>query len=164
MTVPRRNRRSKAGWAALVGSLALAGCAPMTVYDQPGVTVARLASDLERCAAEAFDVAPPLISRENVTVRNVSIGGAYGFGYGYRGLYGAGGVDRATVEVDRNEVFREEARQSCLREAGYGFAQVPRCETLSARDVTAGTRQAAVGPQSCAVSLPGIGPVVLEGR
>ncbi|ABV93312.1 conserved hypothetical protein [Dinoroseobacter shibae DFL 12 = DSM 16493] len=148
------------GFAALLG---LGGCAPMLVYDQPGVTVSRLASDLERCAAVAFDAAPPQITRESVTVRNVSIGAGYGYGYGYRGLYGAGGFDRAWVDVDRNELAREEARQACLREAGYGFAQIPRCQSLSARDVTGATQQAAVGPQSCAVSVPDVGPVVLSG-
>jgi hypothetical protein len=131
----------------------------MVVYDQPGVTVARLAGDLDRCAAEAFNAAPPQITRESVTVRNAGVR----FGYGYGGLYGAGGFDRAWVDVDRNELNREEARQACLRAAGYGFAQLPRCQTRSARDVTGATRQAPAAPGSCALSVPDVGPVIVLG-
>lgn len=130
----------------------------MVVYDQPGVTVAQLGSDLERCAAKAFNAAPPQITRESVTVRNA------GVGYGYGGWYGRGIIDRAWVDIDRNELNRERIRQECLRAAGYGFAQIPRCQMLSARDVTGATRQASVAPGSCAVSVPDLGPVILQGR
>ena len=134
--------------------LGLAGCAPMVVYDQPGVSVSRLASDLQRCEAEAFDRAPPNISRERVPVRVTD------YKYGIpRPKY-----DRAWVDIDRNEIIREETRVGCLQAAGYRLAELPRCSTLSGDDVTPQMQQAALGEASCAVNVGGVGPVILSGE
>jgi len=143
----------KQGWIGLVGALALAGCGgPLVVYDKPGVSVERLATDLQICADQALARAPVNITRERVTVR------VREYRYGVPRI----GYDRAWVDIDRNEVVRSELRLQCLAEKGYRPAQLPRCPSGTEAGISRDTRQVAAGPQSCAVSVSGV-PVILPG-
>lgn len=135
-------------------AVVLTACGPMVVYDQPGVSVSRLASDLQRCEAEAYAKAPPNITRERMTVQVTE------YRYGIpRTAY-----DRQWVDIDRNEIIRGETRVACLQTAGYQLAQIPRCSLVSGADITPQTRQAPAGPGSCAVSVSGVGPVIVAGE
>lgn len=135
----------------MLGALALAGCGPLVAYDQPGVSVSRLANDLQSCAAQALAEAPVDITRERVTVQ------VREYRYGIPRM----GNDRVWADIDRNEVVREEIRQQCLQAKGYTLTQVPRCSNAGV--VTAETRQAAAGPGSCGVNVSGVGPVIVSG-
>ncbi|MEM1079550.1 MAG: hypothetical protein AAGI09_13595 [Pseudomonadota bacterium] len=136
-----------------LSAIGLSACSEVLVYDQPGVTVSRLASDLERCTLRAEAVAPREIQRQRRTVRVVDY--YYGLpGYGY---------DRAWVDVDINAVTREEYRLDCLEDAGYSLSQVTVCEPGRSSEVTPATKQVAAGETSCAVTIADVGPVILPG-
>ncbi|WP_424967443.1 hypothetical protein [Dinoroseobacter sp. S375] len=140
---------------ALIGvaALGLTGCAPVIVYDQPGVTVAQLASDLERCALRARSIAPRDVQRERRTVEVIE------YRYGVPRI----AYDRQWVDVDINAGLREESRLNCLEAAGYSLAQIPSCSAGRAGEITPATRQVAASETSCAAKISGVGPVILPG-
>lgn len=138
---------------AIIGALALSACGPIVAYDNPGVSVSRLASDLQTCAAEALQQAPVNITRERITVRVREV--RHGIP---RTTY-----DRIWADIDRNEVIREEIRMQCLQAKGYRLTQVPRCSTGAESAITGATVQAEAGPGSCAVNVSGVGPVITSG-
>jgi hypothetical protein len=135
----------------LIGALALSACGPIVAYDQQGVSVARLAGDLQSCAAEAVAKAPVDITRERITVQ------VREYRHGIPQLK----YDRIWADIDRNEVIREETRVQCMQARGYALTQVPRCAQGAA--VTGDTRQAAAGPGSCGINVSGVGPVIVSG-
>lgn len=137
----------------MIGALALSACGPIVAYDNPGVSVSRLANDLRSCAAQALQQAPVNITRERVTVRVREV--RHGIP---RTTY-----DRIWADIDRNEVIREEIRMQCLQSRGYRLAQVPRCSGAAESAITGATRQAAAGPGSCGVNVSGVGPVIIPG-
>ncbi|WP_424970083.1 hypothetical protein [Dinoroseobacter sp. S76] len=141
--------------AALIGmaAIGLSACAPVIVYDQPGVTVSKLAGDLERCALRAQSIAPRDVQRERRTVEVVE------YRYGVPRIV----YDRQWVDVDINAGAREESRLNCLEAAGYSLAQLPACTSGQASAVTPATRQVAASETSCAAKISGVGPVILPG-
>jgi hypothetical protein len=136
----------------LLAPLVLAACGPVIAFDQQGVSVARLSSDLQSCAARATAEAPPdvqVITTYERQFRSARWGGRPGWNY-----------ERERDIVDVNEGPRAVALQQCMVAQGYRVAQLPRCSSTP-MSVTAEFRQPAVTDQSCVVNVQGIGPVVV---
>ncbi|MDJ0860599.1 MAG: hypothetical protein QNJ03_16035 [Dinoroseobacter sp.] len=131
--------------------LVLAACGPVTAFDQAGVPVSRLSSDLQTCAATANAEAPP----------DVQV--FYTYERRWRRDYWGGPprwrYERERDIVDVNERQRAVFLQQCMIARGYRVTQLPRCTSTPA--VSFETRLPPVTEQSCVVKVSGVGPVIV---
>ena len=146
----------------VTAALLVTGCGPIVAFDQPGVTVQRLGQDLKSCEVNAFEAAPPQIVQETrwrLDYRPIPVcyAGVCDFYYDRRYV-------PELVSVDVNARNRQARLLSCMADRGYIAAEVPRCSNPAAlgATLTRGTRQAALSETSCALTLQGIGPVILD--
>lgn len=133
--------------------LVLAACGPVVAFDQPGVPVSRLSSDLQTCSARATAEAPPDV-QVIYTYENRFRTGRWGGRPGWD-------IQRERDIVDVNEGPRAVALQQCMIARGYRVTQLPRCSSKPT-NLTSDTRLPTVTEQSCAVSIDGIGPVIVS--
>ncbi len=143
-------------------TLFVAGCGPMVAFDQPGVPVARLARDLNGCAASSYEFAPPNViqqTRWRTDFRPIPVcyAGVCDFYYDRRWV-------PEIYAVDVNAGAREAKLLSCMANKGYLKTEVPRCTAQQQQSVTLtrDTRQAALSETACAVSLQGVGPLIID--
>jgi len=149
----------------LLGPLALFGCttAQVTAFDQPGVSVSRLSSDLSACSARAEREAPVIVQNQT------NFGTTIGVGTGSCGAYYCRGGSGVAFSIDNRRVDVNESRRigiqyQCMLDKGYTPRQLPACSAEARSGVGFGTsyRQPAVTTQSCATQLQGVGPVIVS--
>lgn len=133
--------------------LVLSACGPLVAYDQQGVSVARLSSDLQTCSARATAEAPPDV-QVIYTYENRFRTGRYGDKFGWN-------IERERDIVDVNEGARAIALQQCMVSRGYRLTQLPRCSSSTPTNISGEFRQPQVTEQSCAVNVSGVGPVIV---
>ncbi|MEM8580128.1 MAG: hypothetical protein AAGF50_02890 [Pseudomonadota bacterium] len=147
-------------------ALVLAGCTtqPVVVFDQPGVTTARLSTDYGRCVAEAERQAPRSVQNQTNFGTNVGVG----VGTGNRNWNGRSTFTDFTFSVDTRRVDVNAGRrvglvQQCMSSKGYTPRQLPGCSNQQRASATANSeaRQPQITQQSCGTVLSGIGPVVV---
>ncbi len=112
--------------ASLFLCVTLAGCAPPAVYHQPGVSVARLQSDLLSCEVAALKDAPvanQIRRSPPVFIPSRRFCNSDGHCY-HRGGYFAHG-DVYTVDV--NARLRNDLEDQCMTRKGYQSVALPRC-------------------------------------
>ncbi len=132
--------------------LILTACGPVTAFDQPGVPISRLASDMQSCAAISNAEAPPdvqVVTTYERRFRRDRWGGPPRWRY-----------ERERDIVDMNTGRRAVALQECMISRGYRVTQLPRCSSTPT-GVTGDTRLPAITEQSCVVTLSGVGPVIV---
>lgn len=145
----------------ILGLLA-AGCGPMVVFDQPGVSVTRLARDLNGCRTSSYEFAPPNViqqTRWRTDFRPIPVCYA-----GYCDFY----YDRRWVpeiySVDVNADARQSKLLSCMTNKGYLLAEVPKCtdQQLQSVALTRTTLQSTLSETACGVNLQGVGPLIVD--
>ena len=146
----------------MILTLLVAGCGPMAAFDRPGVSVTRLAKDLNGCEASAFEFAPPNViqqTRWRTDFRPVPVCYA-----GYCDFY----YDRRWVpeiySVDVNAGARQSKLLSCMANKGYLLVEVPRCtaQQQQAVSLTRNSKQAPLSNTACGVNLQGVGPLIVD--
>ncbi|MEM8824053.1 MAG: hypothetical protein AAGF30_10625 [Pseudomonadota bacterium] len=109
---------------ALIGALALAGCAVPTaeeIWIRPGLSAFEADRTVAACAGNARVQFPERRALE--TVRSAGIG----IGVGNRGVRGGVGGGITVFEVDRNEARRDASFYACMRQAGFTLVTLPGC-------------------------------------
>lgn len=125
----------KTPFAALIVMLALPACAPLTLYYQPGVPVAKLERDTTACQVRALRDAPVAnqVRRTPTTYvpprRICNSAGACSTTGGY---YLPGEI----YTYDVNGPLRKRVETQCMADLGYSPASIPACPQ--------GVKQAAV--------------------
>ena len=147
---------------SIILALVAAGCGPMAAFDQPGVSVTRLARDLNGCQTVSYEFAPPNViqqTRWRTDFRPIPVCYA-----GYCDFY----YDRRWVpevySVDVNSGARQAKLLSCMTNKGYLLAEVPQCTAKQQQSValTRDTKQAALSETACGVKLQGVGPLIVD--
>jgi len=125
----RRLRHSEAMkriLAPLCAALALAACAPMSIYYRPGVPVQRMQDDTTRCEVRALREAPVATQIRHtppVYVPGRQVCDAAGNCWMRPGYW----VDGDIYTVDVNAGLRARAKDLCMAEKGYSPVSLPPC-------------------------------------
>lgn len=129
----------------LLPALALAACAPMSIYYKPGIAVSRMEDDRLGCATRALQQAPvanqirqrPPIYYPGRQVCNSLGQCSYAPGYW---------VDGGVYTVDVNRPLRSDLERNCMAKKGYQPVSLPRCTGAAAQSA----------PQQATTTLPRI--------
>ncbi len=136
--------------ASLALVLLLGACAPLSIYYKPGVSVARLETDLTGCQVKALRDAPVATQiRQSPPVFYPGRVYCDGAGQCWRGA--PYWVEGSIYSVDVNAGLRERVTDQCMATQGYQPVQVPNCPAGLA--VPPGRTEVLpkLGPNSCAV-------------
>ena len=136
----------------LIGFLLLSACAPLTIYHQTGVEVAKMETDLLACQVEGLDQAPVASQLRRGAPRYVP---------GYRHCsssgqcYRRGGyyIPGEVYTVDTNAPLRRKLENQCMSQQGYRRDEIPDCPlgTTTAQAATATQKMPPLSEKSCAI-------------
>ena len=131
---------------------ALAGCAPLSIYHKPGVSVTRMQSDQTNCEVAALRDAPvatQIRQRPPVFVPPRKICDAAGTCYTEPGYWVQGEI----YTVDVNADLRGRVQTQCMAQKGYQPVSIPLCSASLARAAPPGqtTTLPRLTEQSCAI-------------
>jgi len=123
--------------AQLLAALFLAGCAPLSLYYRPGVSVTRMQADTTRCEVRALRQAPVATQiRQSppsfVPARRICNG------QGECWVRPGHWIEGPIYTVDANEGLRARATQLCMGEKGYDPVTLPLCPAEVRRAVPPG--------------------------
>jgi hypothetical protein len=106
--------------------LAVAGCAPLSIYYQPGVAVSRMQEDTTRCEVAALKDAPvatEIRQRPPVYFPGYPVCNGAGACTYMPGYWAPGGI----YSVDLNADLRARVTDLCMAEKGYSPVTIERC-------------------------------------
>ncbi len=137
--------------AQLGAFLALAACAPLTIYYRPGVEVTRMQRDQTQCAVGALNQAPvaeQLRQRPPIFYPGGQVCNATGC-YFTPGFW----VDGGLYTVDVNANLRGQVEQQCMGDRGYQPVTLPLCnQSIKSQVAPRQTRTLpALTEQSCSI-------------
>lgn len=141
-------------WNHLMVVFLLAGCQPVSMYYQPGVTVAKAENDRLDCDVEALREAP--VANEVQQTPAVWIPGrqicdASGSCYFREGYYEPGEI----YSFDTNGTLRRQVLDRCMARKGYQSVAIPACPQSvvnAAPPRTANARMPTLTQNSCSIS------------
>jgi hypothetical protein len=110
----------------LCAAALLAGCAPMSIYYRPGVSVARMQQDSTRCDVEALRQAPVATQIRQAPptyIPGPRVCNQDGECWTRPGYWMSGEV----YSYDANANLRDRVKQLCMAEKGYSPISLPAC-------------------------------------
>ena len=115
-------------------ALALAACAPLSIYYRPGVPVARMQTDTTQCEVQALREAPvanQIRQRPPIYYPGTQYCDASGACVTRPGYW----VDGGFYTVDVNRDLRARVQDLCMAKKGYQPVSLPNCPVTLARSV-----------------------------
>ncbi|WP_158963547.1 hypothetical protein [Chachezhania sediminis] len=125
----RKGRKTKL-LLGLLGLGALAGCGPVSVYYQQGVSGTRTVDDINACQVSALKDAPAAMQvRQLPPVFWPGYTQCYPNGAGGQNCYTTPGywVDGGVETYDPNAPLRSRLTDQCMMKRGYAPLSLPRC-------------------------------------
>lgn len=110
----------------VVAGAFIAGCAPLSFYNQPGVSVAQMERDTLNCEVAALQQAPVANQIRQAPPRYVPAR-QYCDANGTCHTRGGYFVSGEVFTVDRNANLRKRLERQCMADKGYAPVKVPQC-------------------------------------
>jgi len=137
---------------AIIAFGLLAGCAPLSIYYKPGVTVAMMERDTHACAVASLRDVPVNTQIRRTPARYIPgrrVCDAAGACTTTEGYYIPGEI----YTVDVNKRLRAQVENQCMADRGYAPVSIPPCPDGVARAAPAAqtTVLPALSAQSCVI-------------